>query len=137
MARFNFSSFVVRDFDLEPMSFGNVGLLIIKGFGNLKQLEHYRSVMAKKEFELPEGVRPIMISKNNFELLLREGRSFEEYFRFEENAEVDAIEQEVLDAELDDAESEQSEQTEEAPPATPAEPEAESEEQSEAEPEAE
>ncbi len=137
VARFNFSSFVVRDFDLEPMSFGNVGLLIIKGFGNLKQLEHYRSVMAKKEFELPEGVRPIMISKNNFELLLREGRSFEEYFRFEENAEVDAIEQEVLDAELDDAESEQSEQTEEAPPATPAEPEAESEEQSEAEPEAE
>ncbi len=26
VARFNFSSFTVRDFDLEPMSFGNVGL---------------------------------------------------------------------------------------------------------------
>lgn len=84
VARFNFSSFVVKDFDLEQMSFGNVGLLIIKGFDNLRQLEHYRSVMARSDFRLPEGVRPIMISKANFELLLREGRSFEEYFRFEE-----------------------------------------------------
>ncbi len=91
VARFNFSSFVVRDFDLEPMSFGNVGLLVIKGFGNLKQLEHYRKVMAQKEFELPEGVRPIMISKANFELLLREGRSFEEYFRFEEETPPDGL----------------------------------------------
>ncbi len=85
VARFNFSSFVVQDFDLEPMSFGNVGLLVIKGFANMRQLEHYRSVMASSGFKLPEGVRPIMISRPNFELLLREGRSFEEYFRFEED----------------------------------------------------
>lgn len=100
VARFNFSSFVVKDFDLEPMSFGNVGLLIIKGFANMRQLEHYRSVMAQKGFELPEGVRPIMISKPNFELLLREGRSFEEYFRFEEEATVEDTENAVLDADL-------------------------------------
>ncbi|MDE6006628.1 MAG: tetratricopeptide repeat protein [Muribaculaceae bacterium] len=91
VARFNFSSFVVRDFDLEPMSFGNVGLLIIKGFDNMKQLEHYRAVMTQNNFELPEGVRPIMISKANFELLLREGRSFEEYFRFEEETPPDDL----------------------------------------------
>lgn len=91
VARFNFSSFVVRDFDLEPMSFGNVGLLIIKGFANMKQLEHYRSIMAQKQFDLPDGVRPIMISKANFELLLREGRSFEEYFRFEEDTPPDDL----------------------------------------------
>lgn len=83
VARFNFSSFVVKDFDLEPMSFGEIGLLVIKGFSNLRELEHYRSVMSRNAFELPEGVRPIMISKHNFELLLNEGRSFEEYFRFE------------------------------------------------------
>lgn len=100
VARFNFSSFVVKDFDLEPMSFGNVGLLIIKGFANMRQLEHYRSVMAQKGFELPEGVRPIMISKPNFELLLREGRSFEEYFRFEEEATAEDTENAVLDADL-------------------------------------
>lgn len=87
VARFNFSSFVVKDFDLEPMNFGEVGLLVVKGFKNMRELEHYRSVMSANGFELPEGVRPVMISKPNFELLLREGRSFEEYFRFQENPE--------------------------------------------------
>ena len=100
VARFNFSSFVVRDFDLEQMSFGNIGLLIVKGFENVKQLEHYRNVMAEKGFEVPEGVRLIMISKPNFELLLREGRSFEEYFRFAEQDAVDRAEEEVLNAEV-------------------------------------
>ena len=119
VARFNFSSFVVRDFDLEPMSFGNVGLLIVKGFANLRQLEHYRSVMAEKGFDLPEGVRPIMISKNNFELLLREGRSFEEYFRFEEDDLVEKTEQEVLDAEIED----EDEAEDGAPPGSVQEPE--------------
>ncbi|MCM1490424.1 MAG: tetratricopeptide repeat protein [Muribaculum sp.] len=86
VARFNFSSFVVKDFDLEPMSFDNVGLIVIKGFSNLRELENYRRVMTNRDFQLPDGVRPIMISKYNFELLLKEGRSFEEYFRFEEKA---------------------------------------------------
>lgn len=115
VARFNFSSFVVRDFDLEPMSFGNVGLLIVKGFGNLRQLEHYRSVMVEKGFELHEGVRPIMISKNNFELLLREGRSFEEYFRFEEDKSVEQTEQQILDAEMKDEEDMPDDEPSEAP----------------------
>ena len=97
VARFNFSSFVVSDFDLEPMSFGNVGLLIIKGFANIRHVEHYRKVMAEKDFTLPDGVRPIMISKSNFELLLREGRSFEEYFRFEENKTIEETEAKALE----------------------------------------
>ena len=98
VARFNFSSFVVKDFDLEPMSFGNVGLLIVKGFDNLKQLEQYRTTMAEADFELPEGARPIMISKANFELLLREGRTFEDYFRFEqEEPDEPPLPKEVLD----------------------------------------
>lgn len=96
VARFNFSSFTVKDFDLEPMSFGNVGLLIVRGFSNLRELEFYRSVMAEQGFTLPPQVRVIMISKPNFELLLREGRSFEEYFRFEEGAEKDAVEERIL-----------------------------------------
>lgn len=139
VARFNFSSFVVRDFDLEPMSFGNVGLLIVKGFGNIKQLEHYRSVMAEKGFELPEGVRPIMISKANFELLLREGRSFEEYFRFEEDSETEATEQAVLDAEIKDEEEDEPAEPAEPDPAEPdpAEPEEEPQPEPQAEPQPE
>lgn len=119
VARFNFSSFVVRDFDLEQMSFGNIGLLIVKGFENVKQLEHYRNVMAEKGFEVPEGVRLIMISKPNFELLLREGRSFEEYFRFAEQDAVDRAEEEVLNAEVpaDPEEGEKTEPLEDTEPA--------------------
>ncbi len=122
VARFNFSSFVVKDFDLEPMSFGEIGLLVIKGFTNLRELEHYRSVMEKQCFELPEGVRPIMISKHNFELLLKEGRSFEEYFRFEadppapddlpEPTPPDIPESEITESESRDAENTESELSE-------------------------
>lgn len=97
VARHNFSSFVVKDFDLEQMNFGNVGLLIIKGFANMSELEHYRTVMAKNTyFTLPEQVRPIMISVANFELLLREGRSFEEYFKFEAEESVKKTEEEIV-----------------------------------------
>lgn len=87
IARFNFSSFVVKDFDLEQMNFGQVGLLIIKGFANVKEVEHYRTVLARfQSYKLPECVRPIMISVDNFNKLLTEGRSFEEYFRAEQEA---------------------------------------------------
>ncbi len=44
--------------------------------------EYYKGVMQTKGPELPEGTRAIIISKHNFELLLNEGRSFDEYFRF-------------------------------------------------------
>ena len=97
VARHNFSSFVVKDFDLEQMSFGNIGLLIIKGFANMKELEHYRTVMARDDnFSLPPEVRPIMISDENFKLLLREGRSFEEYFDFEAREKERLTEEEVV-----------------------------------------
>lgn len=97
VARFNFSSFIVKDFDLEQMSFSNIGLLIVKGFANLKELEHYRTVMERAELDLPAEVVPIMISKTNFEILIKEGRTFEDYFRFREQDAVDQVEAEVLD----------------------------------------
>ncbi len=97
VARHNFSSFVVKDFDLEQMNFGNIGLLVIKGFANMKELEHYRSVMARDDnFSLPPQVRPIMISDANFKMLLREGRSFEEYFDFEAKEKERKTEEKVV-----------------------------------------
>lgn len=56
-----------------------------------------------------------MISKNNFELLLREGRSFEEYFRFEEDKSVEQTEQQILDAEMKDEEDMPDDEPSEAP----------------------
>lgn len=97
VARHNFSTFTVKDFDLEQMNFGNVGLLIIKGFANVKEVEHYRRILARGDYiQLPTEVRPIMISEANFQTLLREGRSFEEYFRFEEDQATRATEEKVV-----------------------------------------
>jgi len=84
VAKFNFSSFVVKDFDLEQMSFSDIGLLVVKGFGNLREAERYRTVMSRSDISLPREVRPIIISMENFSILLSEGRSFEDYFRFQE-----------------------------------------------------
>lgn len=81
VARHNFSSFVVKDYDLEPMNFGRLGLLLVKGFANFDELVHYRSVMASG-LDLPDNVRPVMISVKNFDTLLQHGRTFEEYFRY-------------------------------------------------------
>ena len=92
IARHNFRAFVVKDFDLEPMNFGRLGMIVVRGFANQSELDHYRSVMASApDFKLPAGVRPIAIGESNFEILINEGRSFEEYFRFlEEQNYIDA-----------------------------------------------
>lgn len=85
IARHNFRSFVVKDFDLEPMNFGRLGMIVVRGFDNMEQLNHYRRVMASSpDFRLPAGVRPIAISDEDFRILLEQGRSFDEYFRFRE-----------------------------------------------------
>ncbi len=81
IARHNFSTFVVKDFDLELMNFGTLGMLIIKPFANQAELDHYRSLLeSDQELRLPPEVIPVMISVKNFDTLLRSGASFEQYF---------------------------------------------------------
>ncbi len=83
LARHNFNSFVVKDFDLEQLNFGLLGLIVIRDFENMGELEHYVGVMANsKTFKMPVGVRPVVISDKNFQILISQGRSFDEYFRF-------------------------------------------------------
>jgi tetratricopeptide (TPR) repeat protein len=83
IARHNFRSFVVKDFDLEQMNFGRLGMILVKDFENLDELNHYRRVMAAStEFKLPAGVRPVVISVPNFNELLHSGGTLDDYFRF-------------------------------------------------------
>ena len=101
VARHNFSSFVVKDFDLEQMNFGRLGLLLIKGFENVEEINHYRKVMAASPtLQLPAEVRPVVISAANFDTLLRNGRSFDEYFRYMRDKTYRDTEEAVLPPEL-------------------------------------
>ncbi len=108
LARHNFRAFVVKDFDLEPMNFGRLGMILVKGFDNMAELNHYRRVMAAApDFRIPAGVRPIAISEADFQTLLDKGSSFDEYFRYRE-------EQNYVDAQADLLQPEQIETLEEA-----------------------
>lgn len=83
VARHNFTTYMVRDFDLEVMNFGQLGLLLVKGFQNEGELKHYRSLLSQDGgVKIPAGVRPVQISKSNFEKLLQGAGSFDDYFRF-------------------------------------------------------
>lgn len=100
VARHNFNTFTVRDFDLEVMNFGRLGMLIVKGFANLSELEHYRKLLAADNgFSLPPGVRPVMISQTNFDTLLRSGRSFDDYFKAMGEQLIDEVHENTLPAE--------------------------------------
>ena len=112
IARHNFNAFVVKDFDLELMNFGILGMIAVKEFENMDELNHYRRVMAQSPtFKLPAGVRPVVISTANFKALLDTGASLETYFRFLEeqqfrDAQSDLLPYEDIE-ELRDVEAEQ------------------------------
>lgn len=110
IARHNFRSFVVKDFDLEQMNFGRLGMIVIRGFANMNELNHYRRVMADShDFSLPAGVRPVAISAANFEKMINEGRTFDDYFRYLEqqnyvDAQADILQPEEVET-LDEADA--------------------------------
>ncbi len=81
VARHNFATYSVRDFDLEQLSFGQLGILVVSGFNNRKEVDTYRSSLERSAlFRLPEGVVPLAISRADFDILLNEGRTLDEYF---------------------------------------------------------
>ena len=81
VARHNFNTYSVRDFDLEPMNFGRIGLLVVSGFNNATEANTYRSGLERSDiFNLSENVVPVVMSKSDFDILLNEGRSLDEYF---------------------------------------------------------
>lgn len=82
VARYNFTNFLVKDFDLETITFNELSMLIVKGFDTFEELGEYRLRMTLPQgLKLPDNVTPVMISDANFRLLL-EGRSFDDYFSF-------------------------------------------------------
>lgn len=97
IARINFTSFAIRDFDLEQMNFGRLGMLIIKPFANLRELNRYIAVLADNpSVTLPRAVRPVIISQADFDHLLATGASFDDYFRYAEEQNYRQAQENVL-----------------------------------------
>ena len=83
VARHNFSTYMVRDFDLEMMTFGPLGIVAVRGFANADEAGAYKARLeSDPNFKLPAGVTPIVISADNFDLMLQRGASFEQYFEW-------------------------------------------------------
>lgn len=118
VARFNFNSFTVRDFDLEPLRFGQLGLLIVKNFNSEAEAQRYRTMLEHAAgFTLPQSVIPVTISESNFNLMLNEGRSFEEYFEAIGDHRLEQTHVQVLPPDEFPSAKEMYEQTEESEPA--------------------
>ena len=112
VARHNFNSFQVKDYDIEQMNFGTLGLLVVKGLDNFKEAINYRSVFENDQsINIPRQVHYVIISVDNFNLLLNEGRTFEDYFNYlqEKN---DKEHSDLEKKELDEAEKKAMEEAE-------------------------
>lgn len=104
VARHNFNSFMVRDYDLEQLTFGQLGMLLIKFFDNVEDAENYRTMLGRSEImTLPEAVTPIIISVHNFDQLISSGSTFEQYFQAAAEALAPDDAPDVEDNETDDA----------------------------------
>ena len=97
VARYNFNTFSIRDFDLEQMQFGNLGILTVKGFANLSEISRYLSmIQGPQGARLPQAVVPMVVSEENFALILRNGLSLDQYQRAAEAAAAKGVHEAVL-----------------------------------------
>ncbi|MDE5744140.1 MAG: tetratricopeptide repeat protein [Paramuribaculum sp.] len=97
VARFNFNTFNIRDFDLEQLEFGNLGILLIKGFANIGEVSRYRAMLeGSGGISLPVEVVPIVVSEENFAVILRNGLTLDMYIRAAEEAASRGVHEAVL-----------------------------------------
>lgn len=91
IARFNFSNFVVREYDIESKEINDSFYITVHGFKSREELFFYENRLRKNfDFmnQLNEAVELIPISEPNFELLLKE-KSPDRYFDFYNNLKIE------------------------------------------------
>lgn len=83
MARYNFSNFIVKNFDLSFVNENGIGMLQTKVFTNFGEAYQYMKLLySDKEMARKlSGMRAIIISESNFETL-RKYYSFDDYAKF-------------------------------------------------------
>ena len=88
VAEFNFSNFMVNDFDLQTEVIGETGMFRIKGFNNFDEVMQYYEMINRPGGymqSLDRAVVVVPISAENYDILLK-GKSLKEYIAFfEEN----------------------------------------------------
>lgn len=83
MARYNFSNFIVKNFDLSFVKEQGIGMLQVKEFTNFDEAYYYIRLLYKdKEMAKKlSGMRAVIISKQNYDLLSKY-YSFDDYQEF-------------------------------------------------------
>lgn len=83
VARYNFSTFLVKNFDLAFVHERSIGMLQIRPFGNYDEAQQYfRRLYANPEMATRlSGMRAILISEANYEQLIKQ-YSFDDYDAF-------------------------------------------------------
>ncbi len=97
VARFNFNTFTIRDFDLEQMEFGNLGILLIKGFADIGEVSRYMSILNGPDgLEFSPAIVPMVVSEENFAVILQNGLTLEQYQRAYDDAMTRGVHEAVL-----------------------------------------
>lgn len=133
VARFNFTSFMVRNFELEFADNGDISMLVVKGFVSYDEVHSYaqRLYSDRHMSVVLEGMRTVLISESNLRLLGTE-YSFDEYkdyfdthfapIKVQGDAIIDDLtpdqlnsEDDIDEDEADDADTEETDEEESAP----------------------
>lgn len=84
VALYNFTNFLIRDYELSFVKVGKMDVLLINGFENAEDVLRYRSWIVfqseKPEMKYP-GIQMILVSESNLKLL-QEGVPSEKYLEF-------------------------------------------------------
>lgn len=85
IARYNFTKYMVRNFEMDFVKYSTISTLQIKEFINFDEAYEYRSRLYKNKdtAKLLEGINAIVISKTNLDLLVKH-YSIGEYLKFYE-----------------------------------------------------
>lgn len=83
IARYNFTKFMVRNFEITTPKQGGITMLQVSGFLNFDEAWHYHRRLYSEDdmAQRLSGIRALLISEDNLKLLF-EGHSFEEYQQF-------------------------------------------------------
>jgi hypothetical protein len=85
VARYNFTSFMVRNFELEISDLGDISMLAVKGFISYEEVHAYAQKLYSDRHmaTVLDGIRSLLILEENLKLLGTKF-SFEDYSRFYE-----------------------------------------------------